>query len=160
MEKSSFEEILKRDGKLCYSFRGVSMLPMLRQDRDLVVIQPTGGQCLAPLDVALYKRGEQYVLHRVISLKEGGYIFRGDNTYSPEYVPEDQVLGVLSSFVRNGREYAVTDPRYLRYARFWCAVYGLRFILFRCRRLVSRLVRHLARRLLRREDNDLKRGKT
>ena len=32
MEKISFEEILKRDGKLCYSVRGTSMLPMLRQD--------------------------------------------------------------------------------------------------------------------------------
>ena len=152
MEKMSFEEILKRDGKLCYSIRGVSMLPMLRQDRDLVIIQPAGGQRLAPLDVALYKRGEKYVLHRVISLKERGYIFRGDNTYSPEYVPEDQVLGVLSSFVRDGREYAVTDPRCLGYARFWCAVYGLRVFFFRCRRLVSRLVR-LAY-------NALKRGKT
>lgn len=151
----SFEEILKRDGKLCYSVRGTSMLPMLRQDKDLVVIQAAGGKRLAPLDVALYKRGEQYVLHRVISVKEGGYMIRGDNTYTPEYVPEDQVLGVLRSFVRDGREYAVTDPRYLGYARFWCAVYGLRFILFRCRRVVSRL----RRRLVRREDNALKRGK-
>ena len=155
MEKISFEEILKRDGKLCYSVRGTSMLPMLRQDKDLVVIQPVGGQRLAPLDVALYKRGELYVLHRVISVKEGGYMIRGDNTYTPEYVPEDQVLGVLRSFVRDGREYAVTDPRYLRYARFWCAVYGLRFIMFRCRRLVSRLLRRFGGRA----DHALKRGK-
>jgi len=145
MEKISFEEILKRDGKLCYSVRGTSMLPMLRQDRDLVVIQAAGGQRLAPLDVALYKRGKQYVLHRVISVREGGYIFRGDNTYIPEYVPEDKVLGVLRSFVRDGHEYVVTDPRYLRYARFWCAVYGLRAFSFRCRGLVRRACNALKR---------------
>ena len=145
MEKMSFEEILKRDGKLCCSFRGVSMLPMLRQDKDLVVIQPAGGKRLERLDVALFKRGNQYVLHRVISVREGGYILRGDNTYSPEYVPEDKVLGVLRSFVRGGREYAVTDPRYLRYARFWCAIYGLRAFFFRCRRLAGRVHRALKR---------------
>ena len=34
----SFEEILARDGRLIYKTRGVSMLPMLHQDRDLVVM--------------------------------------------------------------------------------------------------------------------------
>lgn len=33
------ENILAKDGKLVYKTRGVSMEPMLRQKRDLVVIQ-------------------------------------------------------------------------------------------------------------------------
>ena len=35
----TFEDILARDGKLVYKTRGVSMEPMLRQNRDLVVIR-------------------------------------------------------------------------------------------------------------------------
>ena len=35
----TFEDILSRDGQLVYKTRGVSMEPMLRQNRDLVVIQ-------------------------------------------------------------------------------------------------------------------------
>ena len=37
---STFEEILKKDGRLVYKTRGVSMLPMLHQNRDIAVIMP------------------------------------------------------------------------------------------------------------------------
>ena len=36
---STFEEILEKDGKLVYKTKGVSMNPMLYQNRDLVVIE-------------------------------------------------------------------------------------------------------------------------
>ena len=35
MSRSTFEDLLGRDGVLVYKTRGVSMEPMLRQDRDL-----------------------------------------------------------------------------------------------------------------------------
>ena len=37
--KSTFKEVLARDGVLVYRTRGVSMEPMLRQGRDLVTIR-------------------------------------------------------------------------------------------------------------------------
>ena len=36
---STFEEILEKDGKLVYKTKGVSMNPMLYQNRYLVVIE-------------------------------------------------------------------------------------------------------------------------
>ena len=60
---TTFEEILSREGRLIYKTRGVSMQPMLYQNRDLVIIETFEGR-LKPYDVALYKRGRQYVLHR------------------------------------------------------------------------------------------------
>ena len=123
---STFEEILEKDGKLVYKTKGVSMNPMLYQNRDLVVIEVPKGR-LKKYDVALYKRGKSYVLHRVIEVNENGtYSIRGDNTYSIETVPESAVLGVLTSFVRNGQQYQVTDSAYLRYVKTWCAAYPLR----------------------------------
>ena len=56
---TTFEEILSQDGKLVYKVKGVSMLPMLRQNRDLVVIAPPQGR-LQKYDVALYRRGSAY----------------------------------------------------------------------------------------------------
>lgn len=35
----TFEEVLERDGKLVYTNKGVSMMPLLRQDQDLLVIE-------------------------------------------------------------------------------------------------------------------------
>ena len=54
---STFEEILEKDGKLVYKTKGVSMNPMLYQNRDLVVIEVPRGR-LKKYDVALYKRGK------------------------------------------------------------------------------------------------------
>ena len=81
---STFEEILERDGKLIYKTRGVSMNPMLYQNRALIVIRPPEGR-FAVHDVTLYRRGKSYVLHRVIAVNDDGtYLIRGDNTYSDE----------------------------------------------------------------------------
>ena len=74
---STFEEILSKDGKLVYKTKGVSMNPMLYQNRDLVVIVPNKER-LKKYDVALYRRGRSYVLHRVIEVNDDGtYLIRG-----------------------------------------------------------------------------------
>ena len=65
MAEGTFESLLERDGKLVYKTRGISMLPMLHENRDLVVIERADKR-LKPGDVALYRRGGQYVLHRVL----------------------------------------------------------------------------------------------
>ena len=123
---STFEEILEKDGKLVYKTKGISMNPMLYQNRDLVVIEVPQGR-LRKYDVALYRRGKSYVLHRVIGVNEDGtYSIRGDNTYSIETVPEEAVIGVLTGFVRDGRQYSVTDPEYQRCVKLWDAAYPVR----------------------------------
>lgn len=127
---STFEEILEKDGRLVNKTRGISMEPMLRQNRDIVVIGAKTDR-LKPYDVAFYKRGRNYVLHRVIKVEDWGYLIRGDNTYSLERVPEAAVLGVLTHFSRKGKEYSVEDPAYQRYARIWHKIYPVRFFLKR-----------------------------
>ena len=125
------EEILNQKGWLVYKTKGVSMLPMLHENQDLVVIRTPEGR-LKKYDVALYKRGETYVLHRVIGVTEDGYDIRGDNTYAIEKVPEEAVIGVLTSFIRKGKQYEVTDLKYRLYARTWNAIYPLRVLYRRC----------------------------
>ncbi|MBR3643998.1 MAG: S24/S26 family peptidase [Parasporobacterium sp.] len=122
---TTFEELLEKDGRLVYKTKGISMKPMLHQNRDLVFIEPPSGR-LRPMDVALYRRGRQYVLHRVITVQENGYLIRGDNTYTMENVPEKAVIGVLTGFVRKGKQHSVTEKGYLLYARFWHAVFPVR----------------------------------
>ena len=72
-------------------------------DDNLVAIQPPSSR-LNKYDVALYRRDQSYVLHRVIRVADGHYLIRGDNTYSLETVPDEAVIGVLTSFKRKGRE--------------------------------------------------------
>ena len=152
----TFEKLLEEDGKLVYRTRGVSMEPMLRQNRDLVVIEVPASR-LKKYDVALYKRGTSYVLHRVIGVKSDHYLIRGDNTYALETVPDSAVLGVLTAFQRKGKKYSVTDWNYRCYVRFWNAIYPLRALRARGRGLAVGIARKLGllpllKRLLRRKN--------
>ena len=137
-----FEELLAKEGKLVYKTRGVSMEPMLRQDRDIVVIKAATAP-LSTMDVAFYRRGDQYVLHRVISCQDDSYLIRGDNTYVVEKVSRDAVLGVLVSFQRKGKTVSTGNMVYKLYARVWNAIYPLRFLYVKTKRLAMRILRHL-----------------
>ena len=112
----SIKEILHEKGVYIGPTVGISMLPMLKERRDTIVVKAKT-QRLKPLDVALYCVNDTYVLHRVISVKNDGYLIRGDNCYSNEFVLEEQVLGVLTEFFHKDVHYFCTDEKYLRYAK-------------------------------------------
>ncbi|MBQ8428358.1 MAG: S24/S26 family peptidase [Clostridia bacterium] len=133
-ETLNIEELLEKDGVYVGPTVGVSMMPMLRNRRDSIVVRPKTER-LKPLDVALYKRGNQYVLHRVLSLTEDGYIIRGDNCYRDEYISEKDVLGVLTEFFREDKHILCSDEKYLRYAKKRVKTYRTRrfFVLFKAK---------------------------
>ena len=43
MNKSTFEEQLAQNVKLIYTNKGDSMMPLIKQDRDLLIIEPANG---------------------------------------------------------------------------------------------------------------------
>ena len=137
-----FEDLLQKDGRLVYKTKGTSMEPMLRQNRDLVIIEVPSSR-LQKYDVALYRRDDKYVLHRVIGVDDGFYRIRGDNTYAIEQIPFDAVIGVLARFNRKGKMHDVTEPGYRFYVRFWNAIYPLRAVWKRIRRLLIRVAKKL-----------------
>ena len=127
MIQSTFEQELDRKGTITYTCRGVSMLPLLRQQKDLFTITKRQSRC-KKYDVALYKRADgAYVLHRIIKVLPDGYVFLGDNCRNKEYGITDQdVLGVMTSFVRDGKEYAADAGGCLLYAKVWYMLYPVR----------------------------------
>ena len=150
-----FEDLLQKDGRLVYKTKGTSMEPMLRQNRDLVIIEVPSSR-LQKYDVALYRRDDKYVLHRVIGVDDGFYRIRGDNTYAIEQIPFDAVIGVLARFNRKGKMHDVTEPGYRFYVRFWNAIYPLRAARKHIRQLLIRVAKKLGilpllRKLLRRK---------
>lgn len=136
---------LETSGEFISRTRGVSMQPLFRQGRDLVVITKPEGE-LKKGDVPLYKRRNYdfLVLHRIIKVRENDYVIRGDNTYSLEYVPKDFVVGVLKEFYRDGKYCNCnTDKRYKRYTKYIILSYPLRFLWkFRIRPILSK-IKHL-----------------
>lgn len=114
-EKLTIEDVLREKGIYVGPTVGISMLPMLKERRDTIIVRPKTER-LQRLDVALYKRGDAYVLHRVLQQTETGYIIRGDNCYADEIVPENAVIGVLTEFYQADKHIFCTDKEYIDYA--------------------------------------------
>lgn len=116
VEMQTIEDVLLATGRYVGPTVGMSMFPMLKNRRDTIVVKAKTER-LRPLDVALYKRGDAYILHRVLTVTDAGYIIRGDNCYADEIVPEEAVIGVLTEFFRKDKHYYCTDEKYLRYVK-------------------------------------------
>lgn len=141
---TSFEEELAVHGTLVYRNRGVSMMPMLRQDRDLMVIEARPvGRC-RKYDVVLYKRNDQYILHRILKVLPEGYVICGDHNWQKDpVVKEEQILGRLASFVRDGREISVDSLPYRCYVHLWCDMFPIRALLLRTRAKMGQIKRRV-----------------
>ena len=102
-----------------FSPRGTSMLPMLRQESDSVVLSPLP-QKLKKYDLPLYQRDNgQYVLHRVVRAEET-ITCMGDNQFEKETgLRHDQMIAVVTAFHRGSRKHSVNEPGYWFYCRFW-----------------------------------------
>lgn len=142
MSESTFEEVLAKDGRLVYTNVGDSMLPLIRQGRDLLVIKPKAGR-LKRYDIPLYRRDSgQYVLHRVLKVRPHDYVICGDNRRGREYgITDRHVVGVLTAVIRDGREIPMTDWRVRLYAHIWCDLFPLRAGVLRCLSVMKRLRR-------------------
>ena len=144
MNKSTFEEILARDGQLVYTNVGDSMLPLIRQGRDLLVIKPKTGR-LKKYDIPLYRRDSgQYVLHRILKVRPDDYVICGDNRWSREYgITDRHIVGVLTAIIRDGKEIPMTDWRLRLYAHLWCDLFSLRAGILRCLSVMKRVRRRI-----------------
>ena len=94
------------------------MLPLLRQGKDLFVVEKRGPERLRAGDVVLYRRPpNQYVLHRIVKVRERDYVILGDNCVNREYgITDEDILGVLTGFVREGKHHTVTEKGYRLYS--------------------------------------------
>ena len=140
----SIEESLRENGMHVSTTSGYSMMPMLKDRRDRVILVPVEEQPLRRYDLPLYKRPDgKYVLHRIIKVCDGYYIIRGDNTYVNEKIPFDWVIGYVTEFYRKGRHVSANSKRYRFYAAFWHFIYPLRLLKRKIRLLLGRAWRKL-----------------
>ena len=147
MSKSSFEEEIRRSGYLIYRNVGDSMLPLIRQGRDLLLISRKPEGRLNQYDVPLYRRDSgQYVLHRILKVRKDDYVLCGDNRWQRETgISDRHIIGVLTAVIRDGKQLPVTDWRYRLYVHLWCGPFYLRVFLLWCRDSLKRIIRTLCR---------------
>lgn len=78
------EEVISGDGEFRLYPRGTSMLPLIRQGKDSVILVKPG--LLSIGDIILYRRKNgQFVLHRIVKIKGDDLVICGDNQTALEY---------------------------------------------------------------------------
>lgn len=115
-----FKERLAEGHTVRFGPKGTSMLPMIRQNIDTVVLAPLSGK-LKKYDLPLYQRdGGQYVLHRIVKVTGDTYTCIGDNQYQYEPgVRHDQMIGVVTGFYRGEEYISVTRLSHRTYRCLW-----------------------------------------
>ena len=113
------QEGLDSGKRVRFAPTGTSMMPMLRQGIDNVVLSPVPEK-LKKYDLPLYRRSSgQFVLHRIIAVGET-YTCMGDNQFEPEPgLHHEQMIGLVTAFTRGSKQIPVTAFYYQVYCRFW-----------------------------------------
>ena len=120
--------------------RGISMLPLLREGRDTVILTAPKHP-LRRFDIPLYQRMDgSFVLHRAVRIAET-YTCVGDYQYKGEEVAPDRVIAVVKGILRDGRSLNLTSLRYRLYCRLRHATRPLRYFFYRIKRRIKRLLK-------------------
>jgi signal peptidase I len=152
--RTSFEEELDRKGYLVYTNTGCSMMPMLHQHHDILLIEKPHGR-LKKYDIPLYRRSDgKYILHRILEVRPHDYVICGDNNTVKEYVQDKDIIGVLTSYTRDGVTHHLNEPSYKLYVHMWCDFFPLRVLYLRTRRFASRQRQKLLKLFRRNDESD------
>ncbi len=120
--RADIEKLLIEGNTIQLHPQGYSMYPMFLPERDEAIISPVrDASALKRGDVVLYRRdGGILVLHRICKADKSGFYLVGDNQTEVEGpLRPDQIKGVLSAFIRNGREISADNRVYRLASGIW-----------------------------------------
>lgn len=130
IDLNSVGEVLKKEPEAWVLTKGASMRPMLRQHKDIVVIERISGELKVGDVVAYPSANDTYTLHRVVRIKNGALIIRGDNNYFTEFnIKKEDIVGILKEFYRGGKYInCKTNKGYKLYTKYIILSYPFRFL--------------------------------
>lgn len=133
------EEGIKNGGKYRFYPRGISMLPLIREGKDSVVFAELSK--IKKYDIVLYVRDNgDFVLHRVVNIRDGHYDMCGDGQCVVERgIRKDQIKAAVSGIYRDDEFVSLKDPRYLKYVKDRVASIPVRYFKMRIKSLFGKI---------------------
>ena len=129
---NNIERSIKELGYAVVPITGTSMLPLLKEGRDLVELESCSQERLKKGDVVLYKKNDgTLVLHRIIKTENGEFFtVLGDHQFkNAERVNKNQIIAVACGFFIKGR-YVTEKTRWYRlYKKIWLCNLNFRRII-------------------------------
>lgn len=129
---NNIERSIKELGYAVVPITGTSMLPLLKEGRDLVELEPCSQERLKKGDVVLYKKNDgTLVLHRIIKTENGEFFtVLGDHQFNnDERVNNNQIIAVACGFFIKGRYVNEKTRWYRLYKKIWLCNLNVRRII-------------------------------
>ncbi len=133
------EEGIKNGGEYRFYPKGISMLPLIRQGKDSVVL--TNIRDIKKYSIVLYVRDDgAYVLHRVVAVKNGKYDMCGDNQcFIEKGIRPDQVRATVAGFYRGEEYVALDNAKYMKYVKRRVASIPIRYLAARFKSVILKI---------------------
>ena len=145
MNTISIEEAIIRDGEILFAPTGHSMEPFIQAGRDFVRVKKKDHltQCKRMEAILFMRPDGNYVLHRILDVKPGGYWVAGDNCTWGEPVADCQVLGIVTQIIRNKHIIDVHRKTYVASIYVWYIFWMIRYNIKKKKKRVKVLVKTL-----------------
>lgn len=106
--------------------KGYSMRPFLEHCRDKVRLAPFTDLKVGDAVLAEFAP-DTYVLHRIIEIDGDVVVMMGDgNVRSKDVCGTEDIIGVVTHYIRRGKTIPASDPRLQRCVRWWCKLLPVR----------------------------------
>lgn len=111
------QEVIESGGEFTFTPNGISMLPLIRPGVDSVVLVKANSVKVG--DAVFYQRDNgQFVLHRIVKLKNGGYVMCGDNQFFYEYgITDKHILAKMKAVIKDGITIDENSKEYKKYIK-------------------------------------------
>ncbi len=143
---SSIAAEIEKNGWVMTRPVGVSMWPMLRYRKDPIILKKPNKPFKVNDVVAYVRRPDgQQVMHRIVKIKNGNLVIRGDNCAYNEYtVRQQDIFAVLTGFYR-GEKYIDCEKNYVYkiYIFLNRATYYPRFVFKKCKSYAYRFLKKI-----------------
>ena len=121
---------------------GDSMAPFLVHQRDYIYFHKPDRE-LKKGDMVFYRRKTgQYIMHRIMEVKQDGYYLVGDNQVQVEGpLDRDQIFAIVTKVKRNGRWIGPEDLTWKFFEKVWIHMIPVRRLIGRISRKAKRMVK-------------------
>ena len=101
--------------------KGNSMFPLLRNGKDVVVLEKCPAESLQPMDVVLFRYRGKHVLHRIILRNGNDLLIQGDGSIvAKEQCTINDVVGKVTGICRpSGKILSVESWKWTLPSRLW-----------------------------------------
>lgn len=131
------ESEIKSGRSVKFRVKGNSMMPLLRNGKDEVVVGPYDKEELKLFDVILFRQTDRYVLHRIIQKRQSLSDAGGWRLPFYEECEDTDIIGVVRKVCRPSGKKIETDSMCWRLgSRLWLGLGG-------CRGMVLRVLNRL-----------------